>query len=215
MEGVVAKTVDGRKVELFATILASIGLENDGLGSQMINLVLELHDALEMFVDRLLVLLNLLLLLLHPLEQVLLDRINGQRAVLGQDLDDHQRREKILLLNICQDLHDVLFAVEFFTFAEILKRLDPEIGIVLAIAFASVQDVQVVVVLDVVLQDALMHSILLIQEQESSLRRDGQLVVSTWSGLMCIKMTRTYLEVVQLAHDQGQVDVIGRVCQEL
>ena len=75
MKRMIAQAVNGRKVELLATVLALVGLENDGICLEVVDLALELHDALKIAVDRLRVLVDLLLLFAHPFEQIVLWRV--------------------------------------------------------------------------------------------------------------------------------------------
>ena len=75
MKRMITQAVNGRKVELLAAVLALVGLENDGICLEVVDLALELHDALQIAVDRLRVLVDLLLLFAHPFEQIVLLRI--------------------------------------------------------------------------------------------------------------------------------------------
>lgn len=68
VERVLTQTVNGRKVKLVSTVLAPIGLENDRLCLQVVDLVLKLHDAFQVAVNSILILFNLLFFTSHTFQ---------------------------------------------------------------------------------------------------------------------------------------------------
>lgn len=132
-----------------------------------------------MSTHRLLIVVDLALLAFHSLEQVLFHRVHGERAILREYLDDHERREQVETLDVGQYLHHVLFAVELFAFAEILQRENPQRRLLGAVFLARLEYVGVLVVVHVVLQDALIHAVLFVQKQQSRLCKINQNVFLT------------------------------------
>lgn len=68
VERVLTQTVDGRKVKLVPTVLAPIGLENDRLRLQVVDLVLKLHDAFQVAINSILILFNFLFFTSHSFQ---------------------------------------------------------------------------------------------------------------------------------------------------
>ena len=82
-------------------------------------------------------------------------------------------------------MSDVLIAVVLLLLAEVVQRLHPQVGVLGAVAHARVEHARIVALVHVILEYALMHAVLLEQEQHAR------------------------LEVVQLAHGQRQIRVVG------
>lgn len=183
----IAQTMYGRKIELLAAILALVCLKNHRLRSQRVDLILQLHYTLQMPAHGLLVLLDFLLFATHSLQQILLnyvkeliklmirfwisvsndiyfDRVHGEGTILGEDFDHHERSEQVVLFDVGENLNDVLLAVVLLAAAKVAQRLNPQVRVLGAVAFACVQDVRVVVVVHVVFEYSLIHSVLFVQE---------------------------------------------------
>ena len=77
MKRMIAQTMNRRKIELLAAVLAFIRLEYDRLGLELTDLRLQVHDALQMLAHCDLVLLDLSLLLFHARQQIAFDRVYG------------------------------------------------------------------------------------------------------------------------------------------
>ena len=75
----------------------------------------------------------------HRLIATNLDHREGGCSIARESLDDHERRQQVLLVDVVEHLHEIRLAIVFFR-GKVRQRFHPEVAIGRAILLADIKD---------------------------------------------------------------------------